>query len=39
MTKCTIKDHLDRGLLEAEKLSDENHASATFFCLGDLSGF
>ena len=39
MTKYTIKDHLDPGLLEAEKLSDENHVSATFFCLGDLSGF
>lgn len=31
MTKCTIKDHLDPGLLEAEKLIDENHVSATFF--------
>lgn len=31
MTKCTIKDHLDPRLLEAEKLSDENHASELFF--------
>ena len=30
MTKCTVKDHLDLGPLETERLSDENHVSATF---------
>ena len=30
MIKCIIKDHLNPGPLEAEKLSDENHVSGTF---------